>query len=182
LLDIEFIAHKSADSEDLLRYENYARSELPRRVRQMVEDLIRSQYGPIEDSVKAQLAEITRKCQEEVFLSFRISQLEASDSQHEPASTTNPQDESLLGVWEPIFAPPPPMPSEIVQPTMREVETSLSRMPGIEPVHYSDSGYGSQSTILDQLKFDEHQQQFDELLNLSWNLNDADQVRDDIFS
>jgi len=182
LLDNECIAHKSADSEDFLRYENYARSELPRRVRQMVEDLIQSHYGPIEDSVKAQLAEITRNCQEEVFLSFRISQLGASDSQHEPASTTNPQDESVLGVLEPIFAPPPPIPNEIVQPTMQEVETSLSRMRRIEPLHYSDSGYGSQSTIPNQLKFDEHQQRFDELFDFSWNQSDTNQVQNDIFS
>ena len=179
--DNECIAHKSADSADFLRFENYARSELPRRVRQMVEDLIQSQYGPIEDSVKARLAEITRKCQEDV-LSFRISQLEASDSQHEPASTANPQDESLLGVLEPIFAPTPPVANEIVQPTMQEVETSLSRMPGLEPVHYSDSGYGSQITIPNQLKLDEHQQHFNEFFDFSWIQNDANQVQDDIFS
>ena len=116
-------------------------------MRQTVENLIQTKYGPIEDSVKAQLAEITRKCQENVFLSFRKSQLGSLDNQDEVLSGENSLPCQQSRNLEPIFAPPPPISDEWIQPTIQEVEMSLSQGHGAAVMNSSDSGYSSLERI-----------------------------------
>lgn len=129
----------------------------------MVENLIQSKYGPIEESVKAQLTEIIHRCQEDVFQSFRMFQLGPSNNQNELEGMTTSGENSLLCQQgqdlEPIFAPPPPISDDLTLPTIQDVEMSRSQWAGIEAVNSSDSAYSS----LELFKHSE-----EEFLNFNW--------------
>ena len=119
----------SPDSRELGDYEEYCRRELPRRVRAALEEIVHNESQPMEDSIRNQLLDIIRDCQDRVFSSYRSSSAAgvsvgtpsrnpvASDSfstasQESVAmvqSSPNATPENSFGrIAPPFFQPPPP--------------------------------------------------------------------------
>lgn len=63
----------SPDSRQLAYYEDYCRRELPRTVRAALEEIVHNESQPIEESIRNQLINIIRDCQDRVFSNYRSS-------------------------------------------------------------------------------------------------------------
>jgi hypothetical protein len=153
-------AAQSPDSRALADYEEYCRRELPRDFRAALEEIVHNESQPIEESIRSQLMNIIRDCQDRVFSRYRASATSAirtpsrsvmrtpSPSARSSArersmpdtspsmnmSFTNTSETGLLA----FFHPPPPQP---------HFESSLDPR-RVEPMLHSDSsdsGYTSQS-------------------------------------
>ncbi|KAH6714386.1 hypothetical protein BKA61DRAFT_481996, partial [Leptodontidium sp. MPI-SDFR-AT-0119] len=57
---------QSPDSRALAEYEEYCRRELPREFRAALEEIVHNQVQPIEESIRSQLMNIIRECQDRV--------------------------------------------------------------------------------------------------------------------
>lgn len=153
----------SPDSRELGDYEEYCRRELPRRVRAALEEIVHNESQPIEESIRNQLMNIIRDCQDRVFSSYRSSSAAGvsvvapsrnpvtSDSpstlSQEPvtmvSSSPNPTPESSFGrIAPPFFQPPPPQIHLRSGLEVSDLQGNTITKPadGSDP---SDSGYGS---------------------------------------
>lgn len=150
---------QSPDSIELANYEEYCRQQLPRIVRNAIQEEIRSLSAPIEDDLRNRLVSIVRDCQDRMFLRYResrdMTQASAANIRRSSAASitmssvldserTLPGDGTVTDVTEasgsnslPSFLQPPPhndMGSQQPHPAMT-----------ISDVHKptSDSGYAS---------------------------------------
>ena len=64
----------SPPAMELARFEEFAREDVPRRVRERLELLVDSELRPVEERLRAQVLEIVRSCLPESFQTFRQSE------------------------------------------------------------------------------------------------------------
>lgn len=64
----------SPDSRELADYEEYCRRELPRHFRAALKQIVHNEAQPLEESIRNQLTNIIRDCQERVFLRYRSAE------------------------------------------------------------------------------------------------------------
>jgi hypothetical protein len=136
---------KPGDIEDFERYDNYLRSNLSQLVRQRVEELLEAKYGTIEESLREDLVEIVRNCQDEV-----LQQLRADHNKSIPpnptcegsylmpvtdgtALTNSNQEAGPFSAW----LLPPMMSEEISIPTLGDIQNTVM---GLQPEMGSDVG------------------------------------------
>jgi hypothetical protein len=158
---------QSPDSRGLADYEDYARQELPRVFRAALEDIIRSQSQPLEDSLRSQLVTIIRDSQDRVFERYRESvasdvftpsgnpsnynapvMASASSSQAMDNSSFNNDPTAEMPTIDSV--PPylqPPTPQNDIG-SRHQIDASHCVVPPNENKPLSDSGYGSNSSDL----------------------------------
>ena len=148
----------SPDSRVLADYEEYCRRELPQVFRAALEEIVQNESQPIEESIRNQLMNIIRDCQDRVFLRYRLtaettpsmlSKVPASSrtsiigsSPHQDATATAPALSFRPGTL-PLFQPPTPQ-SHLE--SCFEVSETQNQMPKVpENIQLSDSGYSSKT-------------------------------------
>lgn len=156
----------SPDSRELADYEDYCRRELPRRVREALEEIVHNESQPMEESIRNQLMNIIRDCQDRVFSSYRSSAAVAAAVAAVDTPSSNPiasespimaSQESMAMVTmssgatpersfgrtaPPFFQPPPPQVHLRSGLEVSDLQGSITtKAPdGSDP---SDSGYSS---------------------------------------
>jgi hypothetical protein len=149
----------SPDSLELAHYEEYCRRELPRDFRAALEEVVRNESQPIEESIRNQLTNIIQDCQDRVFSRYRSSSAAAATwtplgnptSLHSPEShmpdfpesTTNnsmaansPSQVSFRRSPPPFFQPPSPQTHLQSRLEVSDLQSARCKDP-------SDSGYSS---------------------------------------
>jgi len=157
----------SPDSRELADYEEYCRRELPRDFRAALEEIVHNESQPIEESIRNQLMNIIRDCQDRVFSRYRSSapipaagtpsrnpenshsmtsssrgsQYTISDILMNTNSTPGPSSERMA---PPFFQPPSPQTHLRSRLEVSDLQTNASKASeGSDP---SDSGYSSNSS------------------------------------
>ena len=152
----------SPDSRELADYEEYCRRELPRTFRAALEEIVHNESQPIEESIRNQLMNIIRDCQDRVFSSYRSSSAAIAAvgtpsrnsmtsrsplmTSQELITTISISSEATSGsslgrVTPPFFHPPPPQIHLGSRLEVSDLQSNPFRAPdGSDP---SDSGYSS---------------------------------------
>ncbi|PMD34500.1 hypothetical protein L207DRAFT_638973 [Hyaloscypha variabilis F] len=157
----------SPGSRELADYEDYCRRELPRRVRTALEEIVHNESQPMEESIRNQLINIIRDCQDLVFSSYRSSSAVAAavvasvgtpsrnSTASEPPfiapqgptamvlmSSDGTPERSLGHTESPFFQPPPPQTHLRSGLEVSDLQSNIiTKAPdGSDP---SDSGYSS---------------------------------------
>jgi hypothetical protein len=158
---------QSPDSRGLADYEDYARQELPRVFRASLEEIIRSQSQPLEDSLRSQLVTIIRDSQDRVFSRYRESIASdgftpsgnpancsapamASTSPAQAMNNSSFNNDTNAEIPTINSVPPylqPPTPQNDIG-SHHQIDASHCVVPPHENKPSSDSGYGSSSSDL----------------------------------
>ena len=152
----------SPDSREIADYEAYCRRELPRDFRAALETIVQNESQPIEESIRNQLMDIIRDCQDRIFSRYRSSIAASTppsrttrDSQSPAtAPATSLQKPADMGTGmnttssisagriSPTFLQPPPPQSHLES----RLEVSDVQSDSVKPPSSSDpsdSGYSS---------------------------------------
>jgi hypothetical protein len=149
----------SPDSRELEDYEEYCRRELPRTFRAALEETVHNELQPMEESIRNQLMNIIRDCQDRVFSRYRSSSTAAAvgspsrspmlsrspavdnsqDSIDSISMATSAQTE--VHIAPPFFQPPPPQYHLRSRLEVSDLQMNSSKAPGGSAP--SDSGYSS---------------------------------------
>lgn len=150
----------SPDQRDLANYEEYMRRELPRLVRNNIEDVVRRDMQPLEAALIGNLVGIIQDCQDRLFRGYRQMRGEGTDASVSPAvpslSFSPSFDESQISnvpnfqgqsqLLESAFQPPPPSNLEIQPQAFDQNQTRMNNLhhePSLDMI-LSDSGYASE--------------------------------------
>jgi hypothetical protein len=149
----------SPDSRELEDYEEYCRRELPRTFRAALEETVHNQLQPMEESIRNQLMNLIRDCQDRVFSRYRSSSTNAgvgSPSRSPMLSRSPVMDRSQefidsiskalnaqtgARIAPPFFQPPPPQAHLGSRLEVSGLQLNSSKAPGGSAP--SDSGYSS---------------------------------------
>jgi hypothetical protein len=149
----------SPDSRELEDYEEYCRRELPRTFRAALEETVHNELQPMEESIRNQLMNIIRDCQDRVFSRYRSSSTTAAigspsrspmlsrspvvDHSQESIDSISMASNAQTGtrIAPPFFQPPPPQAHLRSRLEVSDLQLNSSKAPaGSAP---SDSGYSS---------------------------------------
>jgi hypothetical protein len=140
--------------DELTRYEQFLRRELPNRVRQQLEVRIEQRFNPLEETLRTELVEIVRDMQLQLFEIYKSSRTNDPGSVIQDAGATSGENSSQ----QPATGPdPPPRPSleEELQPfwtpayiddlaQLDDFDGLLWNFSGVQSgSHQTDSGYES---------------------------------------
>lgn len=120
----------SPGSTDLSAFEVHSRRELPRLVRQMLENAVNEHITPLEEALKHQLLDIIRQCQEQMFSSYR------SRNSHEVLNhDSNVQNGDLRRSSSSVLSVHPECPSFLEKwgPSSKEFLTLMDPLQGCNP-------------------------------------------------
>jgi hypothetical protein len=117
-LDYDYVpginpASTDSSGDELTRYEQFLRRELPNRVRQQLEVRIEERFNPLEETLRTELVEIVRDMQLQLFEIYKSSRTSDSGSAVHDAGATDaanspPQPAALPSLEEelqPFWAP-----------------------------------------------------------------------------
>ncbi|KAN0104839.1 hypothetical protein V8E51_010584 [Hyaloscypha variabilis] len=149
----------SPDSGALADYEAYCRRELPGDFRAALEEIVHSQSQPIEESIRNQLVEIIRDCQDRISSRYRFlmgtgttppratgncqSQLAAPQENGTGVLTsTHATSGDSAGCISPSFLQPPP-PQSHLESRLEVSDIQINSSKPKSGSELSDSGYSS---------------------------------------
>ncbi|KAL8671571.1 MAG: hypothetical protein Q9168_003933 [Polycauliona sp. 1 TL-2023] len=146
---------KSPSSQSLDDFEAYSRTELPRLVEENLQVMVDAQIAPLEESLKAMLVDIVRRCQSDVAQNYgRISpiarngipyapeppiQTTTSEGTLDPSASTSHDTDDFQHDCPSFFEEPPLL-------AANEADAIASLFPSLPHNDAFDSGYGSQPT------------------------------------
>jgi hypothetical protein len=150
----------SPDSRELADYEEYCRRELPRTFRAALEEIVHNESQPLEESIRNQLMNIIRDCQDRVFSRYRLSSsttaavgspsrramlprspvMDRSQESIDSISIALNADTEAR-VAPPFFQPPPPQAHLRSRLEVSDLQLNTSKAPNASVP--SDSGYSS---------------------------------------
>jgi len=162
MLDCDFTSPQectpstSPNSPEFARFEDFSKKKLPELVRTSLEVLVEqnTQMQLLEESLKSQLIDIVRDCQEKLFSMYQDARRTGPSTPTTAAvsseclqrtidsrSTTNPSQTELAEV----FMPPPLVHGFSNGPDLKEIQQGHQAKPESSK-DQSDSGYGSANT------------------------------------
>lgn len=119
---------KSPGSDDFAGFEEYRRRELPRIIRQRVEEAVQREHEPLEERVKNEMMQMIRDCTTELLREYRKSVA---------CTPACGADEELF------FKPPSPIPVSQSGPGLLETSRNTNSAYIAHSTQLSDSGYRS---------------------------------------
>jgi len=122
---------KSPGSDDFAGFEEYRRRELPRIIRQRVEEAVQREHEPLEERVKNEIMQIIRDCTTELLHDYR----------RERQSVASTPARGVAG--EHFFVPPSPIPANQSGPGLLEASQNTNNAYLAKSAQLSDSGYRS---------------------------------------
>ncbi|OCK91248.1 uncharacterized protein K441DRAFT_679729 [Cenococcum geophilum 1.58] len=122
---------KSPGSDDFAGFEEYRRRELPRIIRQRVEEAVQREHEPLEERVKNEIMQIIRDCTTELLHDYR----------RERQSVASTPAHGVAG--EHFFVPPSPIPANQSGPGLLEASQNTNNAYLAKSAQLSDSGYRS---------------------------------------
>lgn len=148
-LDYDTDSDLTKHSDQLAEYDRYMARELPRLVRVELETAVLGASSSLESGLQAQLIDIIRNCQRQVFETYATElnpQAPATITVtgsviNDPAPLIAPPEDNALADINAFF-PPPAFPDNN-SPSPNEYALTDSNEWSC-PITYSDSGYGSQ--------------------------------------
>ncbi|KAL9035856.1 MAG: hypothetical protein Q9180_004626 [Flavoplaca navasiana] len=158
---LETYTGKSPRSQNLEDFETYSRTELPRLVEANLQVMVNAQIAPLEESLKAMLVDLVRRCQSTVAQNYgRINPITTADggAEHPKArttpsveqTTTTPTKVTLSQLADGQSTTNPPQhdgPYFFEEPpllTANEADAIAALFPSLPHNDAFDSGYGSQ--------------------------------------
>ncbi|PVH89196.1 hypothetical protein DL98DRAFT_97471 [Cadophora sp. DSE1049] len=157
--DDEIAAWASRRDTEFSQYEQYLARELPRVVRQQLEDAFRAFARPLENELRSQLVDIVRDAQSTLFRSFRETNMSRGSSALSVPSGVeinqtqtdffDDQEPPLVFDFSAFFTPPPVADNSFNIPVGAEISPSFPTDSAEIYQPTSDSGYGSNNTGFD---------------------------------
>lgn len=155
----------SPSSQDLVRYEEFGRRNLPRLVQQRLESVVESRTGGVESQLRRELVDIVRDCQEEMFdlfsqqgppfgqpttltgHSIRLETSRTDEYARDPVESTRniiAESSTRQDSLSDMFCAPPQMVSDTAGFALADLGKDTNGGALFNTAQASDSGFGSQ--------------------------------------
>ena len=122
---------QSPGSDGFAGFEEYRRRELPRIIKQRVEEAVQREHEPLEERVKNEVMQMIRDCTTELLQDYR----------RERQSVVSTPTPAVAG--EHFFVSPPPIPAHRSGPDLLEASQNATKAHLTRSAQLSDSGYRS---------------------------------------